>query len=142
MSRILSISWYKVLPPKYGGQKGIALFTKYLSKFHEILFLCSKNNEVGGMPFKIEPKLPVSKSQFLDPFCWRKIVKIAKEFQPAYIILEHPYHGIAATLAKKKTAAKLIVHSHNIESQRFRSLGKWWWKFLARHERWVYQNAE
>jgi glycosyltransferase involved in cell wall biosynthesis len=143
MSRILSISWYKVLPPKYGGQKGIALFTKYLSQIHQVVLLCSKNNELStDMPFQIKAELPNSRSQFLNPFCWRKIVRIASEFQPGYIIVEHPYHGIAGYRACKKTGAKLIVHSHNIESQRFRELGKWWWKLFAKYERWVHRKAD
>jgi len=143
MSKILSISWYKVLPPKFGGQKGIALFTKYLSQLHEVIFLCSKNNEnTANISFKMKAELPVSKSQFLNPFCWRKITRVAKEFRPGYIIIEHPYHGIAGYRAHKKTGAKLIVHSHNIESQRFRELGKWWWKLLAKYERWAHRKAD
>jgi len=142
MSKILSIAWYKILPAKYGGQKGIVLFTKYLAQFHQVLLLCSNNNQAEDLPFKIRPELPNSKSQFLNPFCWRKISKVAKEFQPSYIILEHPYHGIAGYFACKKTGAKLVVHSHNIESQRFRSLGKWWWELLAKYERWVHRKAD
>src|SRR5439155_18936160 len=102
MSKILSIAWYKVLPPKYGGQKGIILFTKYLAELHEVVFLCSKNNEATEkMPFEIRTELPISKSQFLNPFCWRKITRIANEIHPSHIILEHPYHGIGGWLARK-----------------------------------------
>ena len=130
------------MPPKYGGQKDIALFTKQLSKFYEVLFLCSRNNEIDKHThFKIRAELPVSKSQFLNPFCWKKIVRIAKDFRPDFIILEHPYHGIAGHFACKKTGAKLIVHSHNIESERFKTLGKWWWRILAKYEKWVYRKA-
>ncbi len=143
MSKILSIAWYKVLPPKYGGQKGIALFTKYLSAFHDIVFLCSKNNEQAmDMPFEINTELPDSKSQFLNPFCWRKIIRITKNVQPSYIIIEHPYHGIAGYLAAKKTQAKLVVHSHNIESQRFKEIGKWGWSLLSKYERWIFRRAD
>jgi len=143
MSRILSISWYKVLPPKYGGQKDIALFTKYLSQIHQVVLLCSKNNERAiDMPFETRAELSNSRSQFLNPFCWRKISASAKWFQPSTIILEHPYHGIAGWFAAKKTGAKLIVHSHNIESERFKSFGKWWWRALAKYEKWVHQKAD
>lgn len=30
---------------------------------------------------------------------------------------------------------KLIVHSHNIESLRFKSTGKWWWSILWKYEK-------
>lgn len=41
MSKILSIVWYKVLPPVFGGQKGIAGFNKHLAKHHPLVCLCS-----------------------------------------------------------------------------------------------------
>ena len=143
MSKILSITWYKILPPKSGGQKGIALFTKYLSLWHKLVLLCSTNNEqTDEMPFETRAELPVSKSQFLDPFCWRKILATAEEIKPDFILLEHPYHGIAVVKACKKTGAGLIVHSHNIESERFRVFGKWWWKILAYYEKWIHREAD
>lgn len=143
MTRIISIVWYKVLPPKFGGQKGIANFNKYLSKQYSLVCLCSKNNEpADDIPYKVLPDLPVSKWQFLNPFCWKKIKDGAKKEKATHIILEHPYHGIAACKAKKSTGAKLILHSHNIESERFRRTGKWWWRLLRRYEKWVHREAD
>jgi len=141
MSRILSIAWYKVFPPEYGGQKGIALFTRSLSRYHDLVFLCSKNNHSTETGFKIRPVLPLSKLQFLDPFCRNKIIHVAKELKPDYIILEHPYHGFAGLAAAKKTGAKLVVHSHNIESERFRRMGKWWWRILRSFESRIHRHA-
>jgi hypothetical protein len=65
MSKILSVVWYKVFPAKYGGQKGIVLFTQYLAQFHEVVLLCSKNNLAEDLPFKIRPEL--SKLQITIP---------------------------------------------------------------------------
>ena len=142
MSKILSIAWYNILPPKFGGQKGIALFTKHLARFHDIVMLCSKNNQPSHQPFEVRAELPVSKTQFLNPFSWRKITTIAQEVNPAFIVIEHPYHGIAGRRASRRTGAKLIVHSHNIESQRFKQLGKWWWRILSSYEKWTHRHAD
>ena len=38
MANVLSIVTYKILPPKLGGQKGIALFNEYFSK--EAILFC------------------------------------------------------------------------------------------------------
>ncbi|MBK9571155.1 MAG: hypothetical protein IPO53_15415 [Chitinophagaceae bacterium] len=42
----------------------------------------------------------------------------------------------------EKNPIKVIIHTHNIEYQRFRSLGKWWWPLLKRYEKWSFQKAD
>jgi polysaccharide biosynthesis protein PslH len=140
--KILSIVWYKILPPKFGGQKGIAHFNHYLSLHHPLVCLCSANNQPSNdLPYKVRPELPASKWQFLLPSCWKKIKQTALQERPTHIILEHPYHAIAAIKAARGCGAKLIVHSHNIEYQRFRQIKKWWWRLLMYYERWAHRKA-
>jgi glycosyltransferase involved in cell wall biosynthesis len=141
--KLLSIVWYKVLPPKFGGQKGIAHFNYHLALHYPLVCICSSNNEpAGDLPYTTIPVLPVGKAQFLSPRCWKKIREIAHAEKITHIILEHPYHGIAAIKAAASTHAKLIVHSHNIESERFRRLHKWWWRLLRVYEKWVHRHAD
>jgi glycosyltransferase involved in cell wall biosynthesis len=142
MEKILSVVWYKVLPAKYGGQKGIALFNKYLAREVELVCLCSKNNEqTSEVNYKLIPELPVSKTQFLNPFCWYRIISTVKKEKITHVVLEHPYHGIAGWLAKRFHGVKLIVHSHNIEAKRFKETGNRWWRLLAVYEKWVHRQA-
>jgi polysaccharide biosynthesis protein PslH len=142
MQKILSIVWYKVLPPVYGGQKGIADFNSALSEYAELTCLCSKNNKPDEtVPYKILPKLPVNKWQFINPFVWRKIIATAGKEKVSVILLEHPYHAIAAFLCKKILSVNLVIHSHNIESYRFRQMSKWWWRLLFYYERWIHRKA-
>lgn len=141
--RILSIVWYKVLPPQFGGQKGIAYFNQQIARHHPLVCVCSHNNETADdLLYQVKPILPQSKKQFLQPSSWKKIKQAAVEFNATHIILEHPYHGIAGVKAAKASGAKLIVHSHNIESHRFRSQGKWWWRLLAFYEKWTHRKAD
>lgn len=140
--RILSIVWYKVLPARFGGQKGIAHFNQALGKLFPLVCLCSRNNEPpADLSYKVLPELPVSKWQFFNPFVQQKIAQIAKKEKPTYIILEHPYHAKAAIKACKATGARLIVHSHNIESNRYRQLGKRGWRLLYDQEKRIHQQA-
>lgn len=53
-----------------------------------------------------------------------------------------PLLWMAWFLLKKTLGIKLVVHSHNIESQRFKSTGKWWWKMLFAYEKWTHQIAD
>ena len=143
MDKILSIVWYKVLPPVFGGQKGIAGFNHQVSQHHELVCLCSKDNQPAGDPgYRILPELPVGKFQFINPAIWSKIDSVAKKERPSFIIIEHPYHGKAGQMARKNSSAKFIIHSHNIESERFRQLGRWWWRLLRRYEKWVHRKAD
>ncbi len=143
MIRILSIVWYKILPARYGGQKGIALFNKHLSTHFPLVCLCSHNNKpANDLSYKLLPQLPVNKFQFVNPFCWIKIIRTVKKEKVSHIILEHPYHGIAGFFAKNFAGIKLIVHSHNIESLRFKEQGKWWWRILSWYEKWTHGKAD
>lgn len=127
----------------FGGQKGIANFNKSLAYHIPLVCLCSDDNEPAGqIPYKVMAALPAGKSQFINPSCWNQIVSTARQEQVSHIILEHPYHGIAALKAKKATGAKLIIHAHNIESERFRLSGKWGWRILKQYEKWIHRKAD
>lgn len=142
LEKIISLVWYKVLPPLFGGQKGIAHFNQYLSLHYPLVCVCSDNNQPKGeLPYKVLPVLPTGQKHVLNPLYWRKVKQIARQEKATAIILEHPYQGIAAWLAAKAIKARFIVHSHNIESNRFRQIGKWWWPLLQHYEKWVHRRA-
>lgn len=141
--KILSIVWYKVLPPKFGGQKGIAHFNQALAAYSALTCVCSSNNEpVSKLPYKIINALPTGKRQFINPSTWSLISTAVRKEKSTHIILEHPYHGFAAYRAARANHCKLVVHSHNIESQRYRQLGKWWWRILESYEKWIHRKAD
>lgn len=143
MKKVLSIVWNKVLPPVFGGQKGIARFNQHLGWQTPLVCLCSNDNEPSGhIPYKIVPELPAGKGQFINPTIWNTITRVAKENQVTHIILEQPYHGVAAVKAKNATGARLIVHSHNIESQRFHLAGRHGWRIFKGYEKWVHRKAD
>jgi glycosyltransferase involved in cell wall biosynthesis len=58
------------------------------------------------------------------------------------LIIEHPYYGWLAVWLKKFCNITLIVHSHNIEALRFKSVGKWWWRILWKYEKYIHQQAD
>lgn len=139
---VLSVVWYKIMPAEFGGQKGITLFSRYLSGHISLTMLCSSNNQpTGKEPFTVWPLLPVSKTQFLLPGVWRKIRGALEKTRANYLLLEHCYHGPAGIWLQKRKKVKLIVHSHNIEYQRFRQMGKWWWPLLYQVERYTHRRA-
>jgi polysaccharide biosynthesis protein PslH len=142
MQKILSLVWFKIYPPYFGGQKGIAFFNKELAKYFAVDCLCSVNNEtIENAGCSIIPELPVNKSQFINPFILNKISKRVRRENYSFIILEFPYFGFFGAWLKNKNR-KLIIHTHNIESERFRSFHKKGWKLLRYYERWSLQHAD
>jgi polysaccharide biosynthesis protein PslH len=142
MQKILSLVWFKIYPPYFGGQKGIAFFNKELAKYFEVDCLCSANNDIiEDAGCNILPGLPVKKSQFVDPFSWNRIRRNVNKRNYAYIIVEFPYYGFVGVWLKNKHR-RLIIHTHNIESQRFKSFHKKGWKLLHYYERWSLRKAD
>lgn len=137
---IVSLVWYKILPAQFGGQQTIAAFNNTLGKEVQLSFLCSKNNiAAGNEHYKVYPLLPVSKLQFINPLTWLFIYQFVKKEKATYVITEHPYHVIASWLLHFFLKVKIIHYSHNIEYERFKFLGKPYWRILFVAEKWLCQ---
>lgn len=142
MANVLSIVSYKIFPAKFGGQKGIANFNGYFSRYHNLFCVTVKDNVTTAASYTLINKLSNSKLRYVNIFYFRFIRKIIREYQISHIILEHPYYGWLALLLKRFAKVKLIVHSHNIEAERFKTTGKWWWKILWYYEKFVHKHAD
>jgi glycosyltransferase involved in cell wall biosynthesis len=142
MANVLSIVTYPILPPKLGGQKGIALFNEYFSKEVNLFCFTIKNNDPSLAPYRVFNYLQNGSLRYINPFYFTALKKIIKENNISHVIAEHPYYGWMALLLQKYCKVKVVVHSHNIESERFKTVGKWWWKILWYYERWVHRKAD
>lgn len=139
--KVLTLIPYKVFPAHMGGQKGIALFYKYLSDIVTLEAMGVDTNE-SQEHFPVHSIMGHSGFRYINPLQFFKILRIARRFNPDMLVFEHPYFAWLLQLFKWFTKYTLVVHSHNIESERFRSTGKWWWKILWYYERWAYQTAD
>ncbi|HEY5407938.1 MAG TPA: glycosyltransferase family 4 protein [Ginsengibacter sp.] len=142
MANVLSIVSYKIFPAKFGGQKGIANFNEYFSKYHKLFCLTVKANDTNAAPYTIVNKLSNSRFRYINIFYFSLVKKIIRENNISHVIVEHPYYGWLGILLKRFCKVKLIIHSHNIESERFKTTGKWWWKILWQYEKYVHKNAD
>jgi polysaccharide biosynthesis protein PslH len=143
MVNLLSIVSYHILPAKMGGQKGIALFNEYISKHVNLTCVSIQNNETQlAKGYTFLNTLSNSKWRYANPFLFFTFKKILKEKDCKLLMIEHPYYGWLGLLLKWFCGVKLIVHSHNLEFQRFKSNGRWWWPVLKWYEKFVYRNAD
>ena len=139
---LLSLVSYNFLPAKMGGQKNVALHNAYLSKHVNLVCVATSLNDTKVATYKVYNILNESPFRYINIFYFFTIRRIIKEEKITHLLLEHPYYGWLGFLLKYFCKVKLIIHSHNIESMRFRTLHKWWWKVLGYYEKWVHQQAD
>ncbi len=138
--RILSLVPYPIFPARMGGQKGIALFYQSLCQLLDLSILTVKKNE-SVQPYEVISTISNSSLRYLNPLLFFSLKKLIRERKTTHLLFEHPYYAWLIFLCKKYIRLPLIIHSHNIESERFRSIGKKWWKLLWYYERWAYRQA-
>ena len=125
-----------------GGQKGIAFFYNFFSKKANLTIITTKDNDaVYAKGYTLLNILSTSKLRYINLFYFFRIRRIIKQKQITHLIIEHPYYGWLGILLKWFCKVKLIVHSHNIEALRFKSINKWWWSILWNYEKFTYKNA-
>lgn len=133
-TRILALVPYPIFPAQMGGQKGIALFYKYLHKVLPLAMLSTKANGASDAEYPVYPLIHNGASRYIDPRVFFLLKKQAQQHQATHILFEHPYYAWLIVLCRLFTNYKLIVHAHNIEATRFKSMGKPWWFIL-----WLYE---
>jgi hypothetical protein len=140
--KVLTLVSYKFLPPKIGGQKNIALFFKFFASLIPTTCVTVKDNDISFVKeYEVLNILQNGKFRYINPLYFFTLKKIIKEKQITHLMIEHPYYGWLGILLKWFCGIKLIVRSQNIEAERFKSIGKWWWGILWNYERMVHRAA-
>ncbi len=143
MKKVLVIAPYPYLPFFSGGQKFIAQFLHYLGKTTDLSVISVEGNDASlATTYRILPLLKKSFSRYLDTSLISKITAEVKANGYDTVIWEHPYYAWLAIRVKKRTGVRTIIQTHNIEYQRFRSTGKWWWPLLKMYEKWAFRKAD
>jgi hypothetical protein len=138
----MGIAPYKYLPARKGGEIFIANFAAYLAR-HCRLTIASvaANQPEGPLPYELWAAFGNSRLRYLNIFGCRTLAKEVRQKNIQLLYIEHPYMGWMAVLLQSLTGCHFVVHSHNIEGSRFRTIGKWWWSVLAAYEKWVHRKA-
>ena len=141
--KILGIVPYRFLPAQIGGQKAIEQLYCSLGKKVPVFVVSTQNNDaVAAKHFSFIPLFNNHLLRYGNFFYLKSISKIVLEHSITHLFTEHPYMGWMALYLKKRYKISLVVHSHNIESIRFKSLGKKWWRLLWYYERFIYRAAD
>lgn len=142
-TKILAIAPYEFVNGKEGGKKCIDLSYKYLAKVVELHCVSTDNNKITpDLGYQFYPILGHSKFRYINPLLYFKVKKLIKTLDIDVLLTDHPYYGWLVYLLKKTTNVKLVIKSHNIEAERFKSMGKPWWKILWHYEKWISRKAD
>jgi len=143
MKKVLAIAPYPYLPFFSGGQKFIAHFFENLGSAIDLTVISLAENDFSlAKSYKTIPLLKKSFSRYIDRSLITKLINLTKKEGFDTIICEHPYFAWLAFAVRKRTGVKVIIHTHNIEYQRFRSIGKWWWPVLKQYEKNSFEKAD
>lgn len=131
------------MPPQNGGHWGVYFTEKILSVHNEVHTIGTTDN--------LNNKISLPNSYFiLDnartrylPFNqFKKVLKVAEQVKPDYIFCHHHYLFPLARKVAKRLKIPLYIRSYNIENERFKSFGKWWWKAMDVYEKYAYTHAD
>lgn len=143
MRKILCIAPYQYIPYFSGGQKYIAEFTRHLARKTALTVISTGDNKPGQEDTYIFlPYLGKQRTRYIDIGLVWQLHSLIKKNKYDAIIWEHPYYGWLAMTIQWLTGIYTIIHTHNIEYQRFRSMGKWWWSILKAYEKGTLRNAD
>ncbi|MBS1773499.1 MAG: glycosyltransferase family 4 protein [Bacteroidetes bacterium] len=139
---LISIVPYKILPPTSGGHLGIVDLHNHLGKLcNDIIIGTADNTSEAGYSFSIEKVFPPTSKRYLPRFALNKIVATAKANKANAIYCDHPYMAFTAIALSKQLGIPWFMRSHNIESERFRTLGKSWWPIMKWFEGYTMSKA-
>lgn len=143
MKKVLVIAPYTYLPSRSGGQKYIAQWLEALSRKVTLTVASTAANDrsLAGS-YNLIPLLANSFFRYADFTLRATLRELIARNRYDLIIWEHPYFGWLADQIKKDTGIYTVIHTHNIEFQRFRSLGKWWWPLLRVYEKNTFSKAD
>ena len=143
MKKVLAIAPYSYLPYYSGGQKFIAQFLDWLGRETELTVISVKENDASmATSYRLLPLMKQSFSRYVDTSLIGKLTRLIQKEQFDTLICEHPYLAWLVFALRRRTGIRVIIHTHNIEYQRFRSTGRWWWPILRAYEKRCFKKAD
>ncbi len=141
VAKIAVLIPYYFVPPQNGGHHAAFGFCEALAQEREIVVISTTNNNADPIPFRLEKLFADRFFKYFSPLvAWRLWRFLQKEHIKTCII-QQPFIGLIALPVCRLLGIRFIIYAHNIEFQRFKSTGKWWWRLLYFIEWFIYRAA-
>ncbi|OSZ79379.1 hypothetical protein CAP35_14295 [Chitinophagaceae bacterium IBVUCB1] len=140
---ILSIVPYRILPATSGGHLGIVDMHHHIGKLcNDNMAGTADNDDESKYSFTIHRIFPPKASRYLPLAKLKELKQLAKQTNAQYIYCDHPYMAPTAISLSKSLHIPWFMRSHNIESDRFRTMGKLWWRIMHWYEQYAMRKAD
>lgn len=141
--RLLSLAPYRVLPATTGGHWGIVHMHDALGRLCQDHVLgTTDNGSCDGFAFELHRIFPPSPLRYRPGFGLQPALGIGHRFDVTHIFCDHPYMAPLAIRLSKRLHIPWALRCHNIEADRFKGLGKWWWPALRQFEAYAMRQAD
>jgi glycosyltransferase involved in cell wall biosynthesis len=115
---------------------------QYLSQACEDHLVGTDDNRMSTeWHFHFHPLFATTPSRYVPFANTGALANLGKKVSADAVWCEHPYMAPSASRVAARLGVRWYLRSHNIESQRFRELGKKWWPLMAQYEGWAMRSA-
>lgn len=141
MGKVALIVPYRFVPPLNGGHKAAFGFATALSNRLSCIVLSSyANQQPDG--FTLLPCFPENASKYYHPRYRKVILETLTREKVSHVLFFQHYQVAFLSNALNNLGITSAIYVQNIEYQRWRSLGKWWWPWMKFYEKRAYQAAD
>ena len=140
---LLGIVSYRIYPAENGGQQSIATFYAELNKRVNLTLLVSRDNELDpASNLSVFPVLYSGYLNWMNLLLVYKLKKLMRQREITCLLIDHSYYAWLAWVLRRITGIPFIIRSHNIEAHRFKELGRWYWRWDEKYEKWIHNRSD
>jgi glycosyltransferase involved in cell wall biosynthesis len=141
MSKVAFVVPYRFVPPKNGGHKAAYGFAEFLAQEVDLTVYSSQNNAETTLPFRLKRLFLDTISKYIDPALASRFYTAFRKDGITHCILHQHFMGLLLWPVCMVLGIRRLVFVQNIEYQRFRTLGKWWWPLMYLSEWLIYKTS-
>ena len=133
---------YKFVPPANGGQHAAYGLADFVSRRRPLFTVSTLNNEAIPTPFALVRLFGNRAGRYADPVAAWRLFRLFRRKKVRYCIIHQHFIGLLLKPVLSLLGIPLLIYVQNIEFQRFRSMGKWWWRLIYWSEKIMYRKAD
>lgn len=133
---------YYFVPSRNGGHHAAFGFCEAMAKKHDVVVISTTNNATDKVPFQLVKLFADRFFKYFSPVVAWRLWRFFRLEGIQTCIIQQPFFGLVTLPVCRLLGIEFVIYSHNIEFQRFKTIGKWWWRLLYPIERFMYRNAD
>ena len=141
LSKTAFIVPYKFAPPSSGGQNVAFGFAEFYSRKHTLVCISTTNNQ-DTPAFELEKLFQDTKSKYFSPKVMWRLFQFFKKNNIKRCIIFQPFMLPLLFPILVLLRMELTIYVQNIEFERFKSIGKWWWRLMFLLEKIAYRFSD